>query len=157
MPKEPDVTNSPIDADEESCRTCRFYEFYDDREQDEHGTCIRHAPQPRLTTDPNSNELFYADWPLVRWNAWCGEWQRDPELKPKATAPKAPARDLDAILKRLTKLKPTKRATAVNSIKAMFQFDAPINDNEANKILEALGRRGNLTIDANDKLQIRNA
>lgn len=80
------------------------------------------------------------------------------ELNPgKAATPKAPARDLDAIFKRLTKLKPTKRATAVNSIKAMFQFDAPINDEEANKILEALRRRGNLTIDANDKLQIRNA
>ena len=39
----------------------------------------------------------------------------------------------------------------------MFQFDAPINDDEANKILEALRRRGNLTIDANNKLQIRNA
>ena len=75
----------------------------------------------------------------------------------KTAAPKAPAHDLDAIFKRLTKLKPTKRATAVNSIKAMFQFDAPINDDEANKILEALRRRGNLTIDANDKLQFRNA
>jgi hypothetical protein len=74
----------------------------------------------------------------------------------KSAAPKAPAHDLDAIFKRLTKLKPTKRATAVNSIKAMFQFDTPINDDEANKILEALRRRGNLTIDANDKLQIRN-
>ena len=75
----------------------------------------------------------------------------------KAAATKAPARDLDAIFKRLTKLKPTKRATAVNSIKAMFQFDAPITDEAANKILEDLRRRGNLTIDANDKLQLRNA
>jgi cell division septation protein DedD len=71
----------------------------------------------------------------------------------KTAAPKAPAHDLDAIFKRLTKLKPTKRATTVNSIKAMFQFDALINDDEANKILEALRRRGNLTIDANYKLQ----
>ena len=73
----------------------------------------------------------------------------------KAPAPKAPAQDLDAIFKRLTKLKPTKRATAINSIKAMFQFNAPINDEQANKIFEALRRRGNLTVDANDKLQIR--
>ena len=70
---------------------------------------------------------------------------------------KPPAHDLDAIFKRLTKLKPNKRATAVNSIKAMFQFDAPISDEQANKILEDLRRRGKLTIDANDKLQIRNA
>ncbi len=70
---------------------------------------------------------------------------------------KAPARDLDSILKNLTKLKPTKRAKAINAIKTMFQFDAPIDDNEANKILEALRKRGSLSIDANDKLQIRNA
>ena len=75
----------------------------------------------------------------------------------KAPAPKAPAQDLDSIFKRLTKLKPTKRAAAINSIKAMFQLTAPISDEAANKILEDLRRRGNLTIDANDKLQIRNA
>ena len=86
--------------------------------------------------------------------------------QPKTSAPKqngeapasaSPADDLDTIFKRLTKLKPNKRATAVNSIKAMFQFDTPISDDEANKILEALRRRGNLTIDANDKLLIRSA
>jgi hypothetical protein len=83
--------------------------------------------------------------------------------KPAATnkvdiaTPKSPNHDLDAIFKRLIKLKPNKRAAAVNSIKAMFQLTAPINDEEANRILEALRRRGNLTIDASDKLQIRNA
>ena len=75
----------------------------------------------------------------------------------KAPAPKAPAHDLDTILKRLTKLKPTKRAAAVNCIKAMFQLTAPISDDQANKILEGVRSRGNLTIDAKDKLQIRNA
>ena len=68
---------------------------------------------------------------------------------------KAPARDLDSILKRLIKLKPTKRGAAVNSIKAMFQLTAPISDAAADKILEDLRRRGSLTIDANDKLKIR--
>src|SRR6187399_3198475 len=61
-----------------------------------------------------------------------------PTNNAKVSASKATAHDLDAIFKRLTKLKPTKRATAVNSIKAMFQFDAPIDDEHANKILEAL-------------------
>ena len=77
--------------------------------------------------------------------------------KGKGPGPKAATRDLDAIFKRLTKLNPTKRATAINSIKTIFQFDAPIDDEQANKILEALRRRGNLTISDNDKLQIRNA
>lgn len=76
--------------------------------------------------------------------------------KPAANG-KAPARDLDSILKRLAKLKPTKRVAAINSIKAMFQLTAPISDDDANEILEALRKRGSLTIDANDKLQIHNA
>lgn len=75
----------------------------------------------------------------------------------KATTPKPKTDDLDTILKRLLKLKPTKRVTAVNSIKAMFQFDAPISDQTANKILEDLRKRGSLTIDAKDKIQFRNA
>jgi len=75
----------------------------------------------------------------------------------KPTTPKPSACDLDAIFKRLTKLKPSKRAAAVNSIKAMFQLTAPISDEAANKILEDLRRRGSLTIDADNKLQIRKA
>jgi hypothetical protein len=67
---------------------------------------------------------------------------------------KTAARDLDAIFKRLTKLKPAKRAAAVNSIKAMFQVTEPITDDEAHKILEKLRRRGSLSIDANDKVEI---
>jgi hypothetical protein len=70
---------------------------------------------------------------------------------------KAPACDLVSILKRLTKTKPTRRAAALNSIKAMFQFTQPIADADANKILEALRKRGSLTIDANEKLHFRNA
>lgn len=65
--------------------------------------------------------------------------------------------DLEGIHKRLLKLKPTKRAAAVNSIKAMFQFDTPMTDEAANNILEALCKQRLLTIDASDKLQIYNA
>lgn len=84
---------------------------------------------------------------------------KSPPSKNNSNAPtqKEPARDLDAVLKRLLKLKPSKRAAATNSIKAMFQFDAPISDEAANKMLEDLRRKGFLTIDANDKLQFRNA
>lgn len=75
----------------------------------------------------------------------------------KAPTSKESARDLNVVLKRLLKLRPTKRGAAINSIKAMFQFDAPISDDAANKILEGLRSRGSLTIDADDKLQFRNA
>jgi hypothetical protein len=75
----------------------------------------------------------------------------------KVPTPKTPSHDLDAILKRLLKLKPTKRAAAVNSIRAMFQFDSPISEETANKFLEEICRRGDLTIDANNKIRFCNA
>ena len=75
--------------------------------------------------------------------------------QPPTTKGKSPARDLDSILKRLIKLKTTKRAAAINSIKAMFQLTDPMDDQEANRILESLHKRGSLSIDANDKLKFR--
>lgn len=75
----------------------------------------------------------------------------------KATTSKANAHDLNGILKRLIKLKPTKRDKAVNSIKAMFQLTAPISDETANQIFEGLRKRGSVKIDADSKLQFRNA
>jgi len=75
----------------------------------------------------------------------------------KTTGANPQAANLDIILKRGIKLKPTKRDAAVNSIEAMFQFDAPISKEVANKILEDLRKRGSLTIDANDKIQFRPA
>jgi len=71
----------------------------------------------------------------------------------KAPAPNAKGHDLDAILKRLIKSKPNKRATAINFIKAMFQFDEQFTDQDANKIFDDLRKRGSLNIDANDKIQ----
>ena len=76
-----DFQNCPIDRSERACRTCRHYDFFNDRIQDEHGTCRRHAPQPRLTNEESPTTLFYADWPLVRWNEHCGEWQWDETLE----------------------------------------------------------------------------
>jgi hypothetical protein len=81
------------------------------------------------------------------------------QLRDNNRAPSSDAKgcDLDEILKRLLKLRVTKRTAAINSIKAMFQFDAPIADEGANKILNNLIKRGSLTIDANDKIRFRAA
>src|SRR5215211_4292162 len=69
---------------------------------------------------------------------------QSPQGKSNSKAPTQnnPNRDLDAILKRLRKLKPNNRTAAINSIKAMFQFDAdaPLTDESASKILEDLCR-----------------
>lgn len=81
----------------------------------------------------------------------------DSKVSPPSTSKsETTAKDPDAILTRLLKLKVTTRGAAVNSIKAMFQFDAPINDDTANKLLEDLLRRGALTIDGSDKIRFRN-
>jgi hypothetical protein len=64
--------------------------------------------------------------------------------------------DLDEIHKRLAKLKPGKRPAAVNSIKAMFPPTRQISDEAANQIFDELCMRGSMTIDANNRLQIRN-
>lgn len=64
--------------------------------------------------------------------------------------------DLDEILGRLRKLNPRKRITALNSIKAMFQFhNPPVNEDGASEILESLRKRGSLTIDEHGKLQFK--
>ena len=83
---------------------------------------------------------------------------QSPQAKSNSKAPTQnnPNRDLDVILKRLRKLKPNNRTATIHSIKAMFQFDEPLTDESASKILEDLCRRGSLTIAANDKLQFRN-
>jgi hypothetical protein len=75
-----------------------------------------------------------------------------PTVIPVKKAASAKALDLDGILLRLQKLKPRKRATAVNSIMAMFQFTSPITTESANRLLNGLVRRGALTFDANDRI-----
>jgi len=65
----------PIDAAEHSCRACVFYDFPDDRVQDANGICRRHAPHPALVPDDASDTAYFAEWPVVAWNDWCGEWQ----------------------------------------------------------------------------------
>ena len=78
-----------------------------------------------------------------------------PTNQPTSKLTKQPEVDLDGVLARLQKLKPKKRVTAVNSIKAMFQFTEPIDDAAASKILDSLQRSGSVTVDANDKLTFR--
>lgn len=74
---------------------------------------------------------------------------------PKSKLRKQPEVDLDGVLERLQKSKPKKRDTAVNFIKAMFQFPEPIDDAAASKILDALQRSGSVIVDASDKLTFK--
>jgi len=76
-----EIQNCAIERDEKWCRTCRHYEVADDRVQDTYGACHRHAPHPRLTTDESSKAIYFVDWPLVRFNAHCGDWAWDERLE----------------------------------------------------------------------------
>lgn len=70
-------------------------------------------------------------------------------------APESKKSDLAYILKRLLKLRPASRAAAENSIKAMFQFGAPVSDQEASAILKNLCTEGSINVDARGKVQYR--
>ena len=75
------VPGGPISqrgADEQRCRTCKFYDQLDSDYKDKAkvGYCRRHAPQP-LIDAKDDDALFYAHWPLVQFSDSCGEWQFD--------------------------------------------------------------------------------
>lgn len=57
-----------------------------------------------------------------------------------------PPSDLDAISQSLLKLHTKTRAAAVDVIKTMFQFTDPVTTETANRILEQLRKRGDLSI-----------
>jgi hypothetical protein len=78
----------PIERDEKSCRTCRHYDAADNRVQDSHGTCRRHAPQPRLTTEERPKDVYFVDWPLVSSGDYCGDWVWDESIEESIDAPK---------------------------------------------------------------------
>ena len=75
-----DSKNREFQEGEETCRTCKHYDYFGDREQDAEGQCHRHAPSPEILAKKPTNEMHYADWPFVRAHDFCGEWQRSPEM-----------------------------------------------------------------------------
>lgn len=57
----------PLEMDETSCRTCQFFQFEGDaRVAAAEGECRYNAPTPGLDER--------AQWPIVDWNSWCGQW-----------------------------------------------------------------------------------
>ncbi len=57
----------PLEMDETSCRTCQFFHFEGEaRVAAAEGECRYNAPRPGLDER--------AQWPIVEWNSWCGQW-----------------------------------------------------------------------------------
>jgi hypothetical protein len=70
--------------------------------------------------------------------------------KPKANA--KPSTDIDVIeyvVERLMKLKPVKKQSLANSIKAMFQFQGGIAESDIDKIISELQKRKYIKIEQN--------
>jgi hypothetical protein len=76
----------------------------------------------------------------------------EPKAVEKAKIKKEPSKDIDTIeyvLERLLKLKPVKKESLTNSIKAMFQFQGGIADSEIEKIISELQKRNHIKIEQN--------
>ena len=54
---------------------------------------------------------------------------------------------------RLQKLKPTKKATVLNAIGAMFQFRGAISDEDKEKMFQQLVKKGHLKVTATGKVE----
>lgn len=63
-----DPSLPPLQMEEKSCRTCQYYHFSDKilRGHAVNGECRRNAPCPGAAAR--------AQWPVVDWDSWCGEW-----------------------------------------------------------------------------------
>lgn len=64
--------------------------------------------------------------------------------------------DLDSISINLRKLGTKRRTAALNVIRTMFQFTNPVTAEAANRILEDLCRRGDLTISPGGAIEFPN-
>jgi hypothetical protein len=71
------IENARRKKNEHTCRTCRFYDFFDKKDFDLEALCRRHPPAPMVGSNEDRNRLLYANWPLVSSNDWCGEWKPD--------------------------------------------------------------------------------
>ena len=59
---------------------------------------------------------------------------------------------IEYVIERLLKLKPSKKASLINSISAMFQFQGGIAEAELENIIAELQKRKYLTIDSKNKV-----
>jgi hypothetical protein len=55
---------------------------------------------------------------------------------------------------RIAKLQPSRKQTLVNSVKAMFQFQGGISDDDVERIIAALIKRKLIHIDAQNRVEI---
>jgi hypothetical protein len=78
------------------------------------------------------------------------EEEQHPEHRKSANAPGTDV--VEYVAERLLKLKPTKKATLLNSVGAMFQFQGGISDADKNHIVSELQKEGLIIIEENGRV-----
>jgi predicted RNase H-like HicB family nuclease len=56
---------------------------------------------------------------------------------------------IEYVVERLLKLKPVRKQSLINSIKAMFQFQGGISDSDTDKIISELQKRKHIKVEQN--------
>lgn len=77
----------------------------------------------------------------------------DPKVIKKATVKEESSKGTDTIeyiIERLLKLKPVKKQSLINSIKAMFQYQGGITDTDIEKIISELQKRKYIKLEQNN-------
>ena len=59
---------------------------------------------------------------------------------------------IEYVAERLLKLKPSKRKSLVNSVRAMFQFQGGISETDEENIIKELQKKNFITIDSNNRV-----
>ncbi len=70
-----------------------------------------------------------------------------------------PTNDIDSIqyvMDRIAKLRPSKKKTLINSIKAMYQFQGGVSEEDLEKIIKDLEKRKFLKVGQNNRITYRN-
>jgi hypothetical protein len=70
-----------------------------------------------------------------------------------------PTKDIASIqyvMDRITKLKPSKKKTLINSIRAMYQFQGGVSEEDQEKIVKDLEKRKFLKIESNNRVTYLN-
>ena len=82
------------------------------------------------------------------------EEEQNPEQR-KKRGPSAGLKpeSVQFVAERIRKLKPSKKATLLNSISAMFQFQGGISDGDKERMFSELRKRGHIVLAENGRVQ----
>ena len=84
------------------------------------------------------------------------EEEQKPEHRVVNIVPSSPDQEtIQYVIERLIKLKPTRKASLLNSIGAMFQFQGGIPEDDKEKIIAELQRQRYITVDQNNRVSYR--